>query len=353
MAIRLKTFKLIGFFLFLPLFGLNTVTIKVYNVLESFGTETQELKYSTVMNYSKRGLMTDSTIYSHEIPLSKKYVYVSGKEEGLKLQRTYEKKMVLSYHFEYDNLNRKISTTLYGENDSIYWKEFYKYDDNNFLYKQIRYNPNRALNTEMIDNTKEGQSIWAEKYSYFKEGFDHKELYNNYCLLITTYHYDSLKAPVKIKEYFDPSVIFQTIYFNNQKGNITHETTTGFLGASLGSKTYEYDDKNRKIKEVVYNQKGEVEKTYYIVFDDENDVFYDYYSDSLVNFSAIKETRLNSNGNAYVETTLNGHDNLLEKSVFYYDKNQKIIEVKKYDMVRRSISENNKVPMQIHAYEYE
>ena len=70
----------------------------------------------------------------------------------------------------------------------------------------------------MIDNTKEGQSIWAEKYSYFKEGFDHKELYNNYCLLITTYHYDSLKAPVKIKEYFDPSVIFQTIYFNNQKG---------------------------------------------------------------------------------------------------------------------------------------
>ena len=97
-----------------------------------------------------------------------------------------------------------------------------------------------------------------------------------------------------------------------------------------------------------------MEKTYYIVFDDdESDVFYDYYSDSLVNFSAIKETRLNSNGNAYVETTLNGHDNLLEKSVFYYDKNEKIIEVKKYDMVRRSISENNKVPMQIHAYEYE
>ena len=136
----------------------------------------------------------------------------------------------------------------------LYWKEHYKYDDNNYLYKQIRYDPSKAINPEMIDDVKNGNSIWAEKYYYLKEGFDHKELYNNYCLLITTYHFDSLKTPIKIKEYFDPSVIFQTIYFNNQAGNLTHETTTGFLGASLGSKTYEYDDKNRKIKEVVYNQ---------------------------------------------------------------------------------------------------
>ena len=49
-----------------------------------------------------------------------KYVYVTGeKKKGLKLQRTFDKKIVLSYHFEYDNLKRKNTTTLYGENDSI------------------------------------------------------------------------------------------------------------------------------------------------------------------------------------------------------------------------------------------
>ena len=69
-----------------------------------------------------------------------------------------------------------------------------------------------------------------------------------------------MKTPIKVKEYFDPSVIFQTIYFHDQMGNLTHETSTGFLGASLGSKTYEYDDKNRRIKEVVYDKKGKVEK---------------------------------------------------------------------------------------------
>ena len=79
-------------FSFLPLFGLNTVTIKVYHVFESFGTETQELKYSTIINYNKKGLITDSTIYSHDIPLSKKYVYITGEKEGLQLQRTYDKK---------------------------------------------------------------------------------------------------------------------------------------------------------------------------------------------------------------------------------------------------------------------
>ena len=128
---RLKIIRALCLFLFLPLFGLNTVTIKVYHVFESFGTETQELKYSTIINYNKRGLITDSTIYSHDIPLSKKYVYITGEKEGLQLQRTYDKEMVLSYRYEYDNLKRRTSTSLFGANDSIYWREHYKYDDNN------------------------------------------------------------------------------------------------------------------------------------------------------------------------------------------------------------------------------
>ena len=51
---------------------------------------------------------------------------------------------------------------------------------------------------------------------------------------------------------------------------------------------------------------------------------------------------MNSEGNTFVETILNGHDNLLEKTVFYYDKDERIIELKKYDMVRRSSSKTIK-----------
>ena len=355
MTVPLKLTKIIGLLLFLPLFGLNTVTIKIYYVFESFGTETQELKYSKVMNYNKNGLVIDSTIYSHEIPLSKKYIYVDGDKEGLKLQRTYDKKPLLSYRFKYDNLKRKISTTLHGEKDSVYWKEYYKYDDNNFLYKQIRFDPNKAINPEMIYEEESSTSLWAEQYSYFEDGkgFDHKELYNNYCLLISTYHFDYKKSPIKVKEYFDPSVIFQTIYFYNQKGNLAQKIKTGYLGAAMGSRTYEYDKDNRKIRETEYNKKGEVEKTYNTIFDDESDVFYDYYSDSLVNFSVIKETRLDSKGRIFIEAILDGHDKLLEKNVFYYDENGKIIEIKKYDMVRRSASEDYKTPFQVHTYEYD
>ncbi len=354
MSSRFKSIKILCLFLFLPLFGLNTVTIKVYHVFESFGTETQELKYSTVINYNKKGLITDSTIYSHDIPLSRKYVYVTGENEGLKLQRTYDKEVMLSYQFEYDNLNRITSTSLFGSNDSIYWKEYYKYDDNNLLYKLIRFDPNKAINPEMVDTIENDVMVWAEKYLYFKDGsgFEHRELYNNYCLTITSYDFDSLKTPVKRKEYFDPSVIFQTIYFHSAEGNLTHETTSGYLGASLGSKTYEYDTYNRKIKEVVYNEKGELKKTYNTVFDDENHVFYDYYSDSLVNFLAIKETRLDSKGRTFIEGILDGQDKLLEKNVFHYDKNGRIVKIKKYDMIRKNVSEDYKIPVQVHVYEY-
>ena len=157
-----------GFFLSSIIFGLKTITVKVYHVFESFGEEIQELKYSTIMNFNTKGLMIDSTIYTHTIPLTKKYVYISGEDEGLILKRTYDKEVVLSYQFEYDEFKQKLSTTLYGSNDSLYWKEYYKYDDNNFLYKQIRYDPKKAINTEMIGDNKDGKMIWAEQYVYNK-----------------------------------------------------------------------------------------------------------------------------------------------------------------------------------------
>ena len=43
-------------------------------ILIGFGEETQELKNTVVMKYDSKGLLIDSTIYSHTLPLSEKYV---------------------------------------------------------------------------------------------------------------------------------------------------------------------------------------------------------------------------------------------------------------------------------------
>jgi len=63
----------------------ETTKIKFFHVFNSFGVETQELKNSIVIHYDKKGFMVDSTVYTHTLPLSEKYVYVLGSDEGLKL----------------------------------------------------------------------------------------------------------------------------------------------------------------------------------------------------------------------------------------------------------------------------
>ena len=89
------------------LIGNEATTIKVFHVFESFGTQTQELKNSVVVNFDSNGFIVDSTIYSHTLPLSEKYVYVSGPNEGLKLRRNYDEEMILSYRFENDKQGKQ------------------------------------------------------------------------------------------------------------------------------------------------------------------------------------------------------------------------------------------------------
>ena len=89
------------------LIGNEVTTIKVFHVFESFGTQTQELKNSVVINFDSNGFIVDSTIYSHTLPLSEKYVYVSGPNEGLKLRRNYDEEMILSYRFENDKQGKQ------------------------------------------------------------------------------------------------------------------------------------------------------------------------------------------------------------------------------------------------------
>ena len=134
-------------------------TIRLYSIYESFGAQTQELKKSTEINYNSLGKALDSTLYNHSIPLSEKYVYVTGPSEGVRLHKTYDRKKILSYRFIYNSAGQRISTALHGADDSLFWKEFFKYDNQNRLIKTIRYNPNRAINSE--NRLQKDQSIRA------------------------------------------------------------------------------------------------------------------------------------------------------------------------------------------------
>lgn len=336
--------------------GGRTTTIKVFHVFESFGTETQELKNSIVLSYDTKGFLTDSTIYSHTLPLSEKYIYVLGPYEGLKLQRSYDREMVLSYRFEHNKFGNRISTTLFGTGDTLYWKEFQKYDDRGNLIKRIRYNPIEAVNPQMMSiKDKPGEMIWGESYNYDSTGtvLEHKELYNNYVLVITTYDLDSLNIPKKRGEYFDPSVMFQTIFFHNDVGQLTHEVSVGRLGQSIGSKAFEYDILGRRIKMTVYNKNGVIEETLNTVFDDDNFKTYDYYSDSILKLASMREVLLDNQGRTYIEAILDGEERVLEKNVYYYDEKGRIAQIKQYDMIRRGRHDDRAIPIRINTYEYE
>ena len=64
-------------FIYSFLFGeISTKTIKTYTIARSFGVETRELAQSTFVKYDSKNRVTDSTLYIHNIPLSKKYSYI-------------------------------------------------------------------------------------------------------------------------------------------------------------------------------------------------------------------------------------------------------------------------------------
>ena len=53
----------------------NTKVIKSYSISKNFGAETRELSQSTIVRYNSKKQLLDSTLYIHNIPLSKKYSY--------------------------------------------------------------------------------------------------------------------------------------------------------------------------------------------------------------------------------------------------------------------------------------
>ena len=333
----------------------SQTSIKTFHVFSSFGTKTKELKNSITLTYDKDGFLIDSTIYTHDVPLSEKYIYVTGKNEGLKLQRTYDKKKVLSYSFENDSLGKRINTTLRGFKDSVYWKEFNKYNEKGILIKKLRYNPLEIKNRyDSLDNKQQGKLIWGELYNYNTSNtiLEKKELYDNHILETTIFDIDSSNNIKKRGEYFDSSVIFRTIYFHDQNNNLIKEISVGENGKSIGSKSYNYDILGRKTQIKTYDSDGLLYETLNISHDDKLLKIYNYYLDSSTQLFSIKETLLNSEGNPYIIAILDSDDRVLEKNVYYYDAQGRIDMIKQYDMIRQGQYDNFQIPFKVSIYEY-
>ncbi len=330
-------------------------TIRLYSIFESFGAQTQELKKSTEINYSLSGKALDSTLYNHSIPLSEKYVYVTGPSEGVRLHKTYDKKKILSYRFLYNSAGKRVSTSLYGAGDSLFWKEFFKYDNQNRLIKTIRYNPNRAINSESIPQEDlTGKLIWGENYNYDSTGtvLKKEEVYDGHVLEVSTYKIDSVGVPEKKAEYFDPSVIFRTIFFHNEFDQLINESTVGRLGKSEGSKSYEYDGFGRMIKAKYYNSNGLLTETLKKTYKEMDFRISEFRVDSSGYIISEIETRLDTESRPFIKALVDSRSRLTEKQVFYYDNLNRVISIKSYDMLRRG-KNDNEIPMTVITYEYE
>jgi hypothetical protein len=336
------------------LWGKST-KIKVFHIFNSFGVETQEIKNSIVLTFDKDGFLVDSTIYTHTLPLSEKYVYVLGPHEGLKLQRTYEKEILLSYRFKNDFAGNRVKTSLYGMSDTLYWTEFQKFDHVGRIIKRIRYNPKIALNPEMKPIRDDpGEMIWGESYDYDSTGtlLEQKELYEGYILEVTSYALDSLRVPHKIGEYFDPSVLVRVTYFYNQSGQLAHEVSVERMGKSVGSKTYEYDDQGRTSKINLFNSDGVITETINTIYDDASNRINQYHADSTFKILSEKETQFNQQGRPVMVAFLDGEERLIEKKVYSYTKNGRIDQIIQYDTIRRG-AKDREIPFRVMIYEYE
>ena len=114
-----------------------------------------------------------------------------------------------------------------------------------------------------------------------------------------------------------------------------------------------YDILGRRVSTTSYNEEGTVENIYNTVYDDENFKTYDYYSDSNVKLNSIREVLLDNQGRKYVETILDGQDRVLEKNVYLYDNQERIKEIKCYDMLRRGREGKDEIPIRVSTYEYD
>ena len=119
-----KILCLVVFQFVILLGGSNTKIIKNYTISKNFGTETRELSQSTVVRYNSKRQLLDSTLYIHNIPLSKKYSYIDFKDRQ-SLQKLEGVERLMHFKYEYNLKGDMVSSNYMVLKMTLKWKEFY------------------------------------------------------------------------------------------------------------------------------------------------------------------------------------------------------------------------------------
>ena len=340
----------------LLLFGRpSTKIIKSYSISQNFGTETRELSQSTVVRYNAKNQLEDSTIYVHNIPLSKKYGYINFKDRQ-SLQKIEGLERLMHFKYEYNLGGQLVSKKLYGSNDdSLRWKEFNKYYSNGNLWKVIRFDPSKVNISNKLNGLSNNNTNmpWGESFEYNDNGRikEHKEFYAGFIIEHTIYETDSSGSILIKEENFDPSIMRKTTYSYNDDGNIS-EVINSRRGYSIGSEKYEYDILGRISSVTHFNMNGNLEKTITMLYNDTSGRKTKIITDKSKKLIRRIETRNNSQNKKIIQATFDSKSRLTQKKTIGYNQNGYLHRIHDYDMLKPSET-NGPILINIITYEYD
>ena len=334
---------------------IKTKTIKTYNISRNFGTETRELTQSTFVRYNSKKEIIDSTLYRHNIPLSEKYSYINFNDRK-SLQKLEGVERLMHFTYEYNLEGKLISKFLYGNNnDSLKWREFYKYYSNGKLWKVIRFDPSKVNPENKIDGqlSDPKNMPWGETFSYNDSGTikEHKEFYAGFIIESTTYDIDTSGSIIIKEENFDPSIMKKTTYSYNDNG-LLNEIINSRRGFSIGSESHEYDNSRRKNKINHYDLNGNLEKTSTYIYEIKENRETKIITDSSKKLILRIESKKNSSNKNIIEATFDGKSRLIQKKAVGYDANGRLSRVHDYDMLKPG-KNGNPILINIITYEYD
>ena len=262
----------------------------------------------------------------------------------------------MHFKYEYNLEGNLVSKQLYGsKDDSLKWKEFYKYYSNGKLWKIIRFDPSKVNASNKLEGllVNDNNMPWGESFDYDKNGKikEHKEFYAGFVIEHTIYDLDSSGAVVVKEENYDPSIMRKTTYSYNDKGNI-NEIIDSRRGYSIGSKKYEYDAIGRINKIIYFNMNGDQEKTITKLYEDDMKRETKIITDASKKLIRRVETRNNSKNKKIIQATFDDKSRLIQKKTIGYDSKGRLARIHDYDMLKPS--EGGKpILINIITYEYD
>tara|TARA_Y100001970_G_C14130173_1_gene801261 strand:- start:85 stop:1152 length:1068 start_codon:yes stop_codon:yes gene_type:complete len=334
---------------------IKTKRIKTYSISRNFGTEIRELTQTTFVRYNSKHQIVDSTLYIHNIPLSEKYSYMNFNDRK-SLQKLQGVERIMHFKYEYNIEGKLISKFLFGNNnDSLKWREFYKYYSNGNLWKIIRFDPSKVNTENKIDDSLSDPNNmpWGETFTYNDAGTikEHKEFYAGFIIESTIYDTDTSGSIIIKEENFDPSIMKKTTYSYNDNG-LVNEIINSRRGFSIGSEIHTYDKSGRKNKIDYFDLNGNLEKTSTYLYDIHEKRKTKIITDSSKKLIRRIETKNNSNNKKIIQATFDGKSRLIQKKTIGYDINGRLSRIHDYDMLKPG-EDGTPILINIITYEYD